>query len=70
MADNKAELKAQLKANPSFKTELKERIKSALGARIPVAQPVSYNFDSYMLQDIQVIIAACSQVANEPDFQR
>jgi cytochrome c oxidase subunit 2 len=54
MVDAKDELKAQLKANPAFRAELKERIKAALGARLPAAQPVSYNFDSYMLQDIQV----------------
>ncbi len=54
MVDGKEELKAQLKKDPSFRAELKERIKAALGARVPTAKPVSYNFDSYMLQDIQV----------------
>lgn len=53
MSDVKEELKAKLKQDPSFKAELKERIKHALGAKIPAAQAVSYNFDSYMLQDIQ-----------------
>ncbi len=53
MVDAKDELKAKLKQDPAFRAELKERIKSALGARIPEAKPVSYNFDSYMLQDIQ-----------------
>jgi len=53
MADHKEQLKSQLKANPSFRAELKERIKAALGARLPQAQPVSYQFDSYMLQDIE-----------------
>jgi heme/copper-type cytochrome/quinol oxidase subunit 2 len=54
MVDAKEELKAQLKKDPSFRAELKERNKAALGARVPTAKPVSYNFDSYMLQDIQV----------------
>ncbi len=63
MPDAKDELKAKLKADPSFRSELKDRIKAALGAKIPAAQPVSYNFDSYMLQDIQVgsdEVLACS----------
>lgn len=54
MVDHKEELKAKLKADPSFKKELRDRIKAALGARIPASQTVTYNFDSYMLQDIQV----------------
>lgn len=53
MVDAKEELKAKLKADPAFKAELKDRIKAALGARIPEAKPVVYNFDSYMLQDIE-----------------
>ena len=54
MAEHKEELKAKLRQDPGFRSELKDRIKAALGSRIPAAQPVSYNFDSYMLQDIQV----------------
>jgi len=52
MAD-RAELKEKLRADPGFRSELRERIKSALGMRVPAAQPVSYNFDSYMLQDVE-----------------
>ncbi|GFH10778.1 cytochrome c oxidase subunit II [Haematococcus lacustris] len=51
--DNKEELKSKLRQDPGFRAELKDRLKAALGARIPAAQAVSYNFDSYMLQDIQ-----------------
>jgi cytochrome c oxidase subunit 2 len=51
---SKEELKQKLKSEPSFRAELKDRIKAALGAKVPAAQPVSYNFDSYMLQDVQV----------------
>ncbi len=58
MADAKDELKAKLKQDPAFRAELKERLKTALFAKIPAAQAVQYNFDSYMLQDIQVRAAA------------
>eukprot|EP00195_Chlamydomonas_chlamydogama_P006250 CAMPEP_0202892268 /NCGR_PEP_ID=MMETSP1392-20130828/2019_1 /ASSEMBLY_ACC=CAM_ASM_000868 /TAXON_ID=225041 /ORGANISM="Chlamydomonas chlamydogama, Strain SAG 11-48b" /LENGTH=155 /DNA_ID=CAMNT_0049576163 /DNA_START=150 /DNA_END=617 /DNA_ORIENTATION=+ len=47
------QLKAQLKQQPSFKAELKDRIKSALLSKVPASQPITYNFDSYMVQDIQ-----------------
>lgn len=53
MADADA-LKQQLKNDPAFKGELRDRIKSALGLKVPQAQAVNYNFDSYMLQDIEV----------------
>ena len=53
MADAKDQLKEQLKQNPSFRSELKERIKSALLSKVPAAQAISYNFDSYMLTEVQ-----------------
>jgi hypothetical protein len=56
MADNEA-LKQQLKNDPTFKSELTDRIKNAMGLRVPQAQPVNYNFDSYMLQDVEVSAA-------------
>ena len=55
MADKEA-IKAQIKADPAFRSELKDRIKNALGMRVPPAQPVSYQFDSYMLPDIEVCV--------------
>jgi hypothetical protein len=54
MGDNREQLKSQLKSDPSFKQELKERVKGALGLRLPPTQPVSYQFDSYMLPDVEV----------------
>ncbi len=54
MAQARAELKDKLKDDPSFRSELRGRIKNALGLRLPPAQAVNYNFDSYMLQDIEV----------------
>lgn len=65
MAD-RAELKEKLKSDPGFKSELRERIKSALGMRVPAAQPVSYNFDSYMLQDVEVRVRVAHAVARMP----
>ncbi|KXZ55021.1 hypothetical protein GPECTOR_3g183 [Gonium pectorale] len=53
MTDAKDALKQQLKQNPSFRAELKERIKSALVAKVPAPQLISYNFDSYMLTEVQ-----------------
>ncbi|GAX81757.1 hypothetical protein CEUSTIGMA_g9185.t1 [Chlamydomonas eustigma] len=47
------QLKEQLKSSPSFKAELKDRIKTALIGKIPATAPIQYNFDSYMVQDIQ-----------------
>ncbi|KAG1680942.1 hypothetical protein FOA52_009901 [Chlamydomonas sp. UWO 241] len=47
------QLKADLKASPTFKAELAGRLKTALGAKVPTSSAVSYNFDSYMLQDIE-----------------
>ncbi|KAF5836748.1 cytochrome c oxidase subunit II [Dunaliella salina] len=51
--EKKEELKKSLKNDPSFRSELKDRIKGAMGLRVPPAQAVNYNFDSYMLQDIE-----------------
>ena len=42
----KEQLKEQLKASPSFKAELRDRIKSALMSKVPASQPIQYNFDS------------------------
>lgn len=53
MADAKEQLKAKLKADPGFRGELKSRIKEALLGKVPAAVPISYNFDSYMLTDVQ-----------------
>jgi len=53
MVDGKDALKEQLKQDPSFRKELKDRIKAALGAKLPAQQAISYNFDSYMVQDVQ-----------------
>ncbi len=56
---SKEDLKAQLKQDPSFRAELKDRIKGAMGLRVPPAQAVNYNFDSYMLQDVEVGQPVC-----------
>ncbi|KAG2489375.1 hypothetical protein HYH03_012205 [Edaphochlamys debaryana] len=53
MTGYSADLKAKLKADPSFRSELKDRIKNALAAKTPAPQAVSYNFDSYMLTEVQ-----------------
>jgi cytochrome c oxidase subunit 2 len=47
------ELKRQLKADPSFRSELKDRIKGALMSKVQGSTPISYNFDSYMLTEVQ-----------------
>ena len=39
-------LKEQLKSSPTFKAELKDRIKTALLGKVPASQPIQYNFDS------------------------
>ncbi len=39
-------LKEQLKSSPTFKAELKDRIKSALMSKVPASQPIQHNFDS------------------------
>ena len=48
-------LHSQPKNDPSFRAELKDRIKNALNLRTPnrspKTHPVHYNFDSYMLSD-------------------
>lgn len=49
----KEQLKAKLKTDPTFRAEIKDRIKSALLAKVPASAPVQYNFDSYMLTDVQ-----------------
>lgn len=54
MSDSAREqLKAKLRADPAFRSELKDKIKSSLLAKVPPSQPVVYNFDSYMLTDLQ-----------------
>lgn len=53
MADQKEQLKAKLKQDPSFRAELKDRIKNALMSKVPAAQTIQYNFDSYMLTEVQ-----------------
>jgi len=63
--DAKDELKAKLKQDPTFRAELKERIKSALGARIPATQPVQYNFDSYMLTEVQMLTSGEDALVQE-----
>ncbi len=40
------QLKAELKASPTFKAELKERLKTALALKLPASKPIQYNFDS------------------------
>ena len=39
-------LKAELAASPSFKAELKDRLKTALLGKVPASQPLQHNFDS------------------------
>ena len=46
MVDNREKLKAELKASPSFKAELKDRLKAALQLKVPESKPIQYNFDS------------------------
>lgn len=53
MVDAKEQLKEQLKQNPSFRAELKDKLKAALLAKVPASQTISYNFDSYMVTDVQ-----------------
>lgn len=49
----KADLKAKLLADPSFKQELKDRVKAALLAKGGDGKVIEYNFDSYMLTDVE-----------------
>jgi heme/copper-type cytochrome/quinol oxidase subunit 2 len=56
------EIKAQLKNDPSFRQELKDRLKTALLAKVPTGQTISYNFDSYMLTDLQPGQIRCLEV--------
>ena len=49
----KAQLKEQLKQDPSFRAELKDRLKTALLSTVPVSKPIKQNFDSYMLTDVE-----------------
>nr|AAK30366.1 cytochrome c oxidase subunit II [Polytomella sp. Pringsheim 198.80]AAK32116.1 cytochrome c oxidase subunit II [Polytomella sp. Pringsheim 198.80] len=53
MSDAKDQLKEQLKASPSFRAELKDKLKAALLSKVPASQPIQYNFDSYMVTDVQ-----------------
>jgi len=48
---NREALKEQLKQSPAFRAELKDRLKSALQAKLPAPKTISYAFDSYMIQD-------------------
>lgn len=52
-ASAKEALKAKLKADPSFRAELRDRIKAALleKAQGEGVKKAEYNFDSYMLTD-------------------
>lgn len=51
MVDDKEVLKAKLKQDPSFRKELKDKIKNALLAKVPAPASFTYNFDSYMVND-------------------
>lgn len=45
-------LKAQLRTDPEFRKELRGRVKEALLSKAPT-KSASYNFDSYMLTDVE-----------------
>lgn len=49
----KEQLKEKLRQSPTFRAEIKDKIKGALLAKVPSSTPIQYAFDSYMLQDIQ-----------------
>jgi heme/copper-type cytochrome/quinol oxidase subunit 2 len=54
MSDSAKEaLKQKLRQDPSFRDELKKKLKDALIAKVPKPQTVQYNFDSYMLTEFK-----------------
>jgi hypothetical protein len=49
----KEQLKEQLRNDPSFKSELRSRVKEAIMSKIGATRTAEYNFDSYMLADVE-----------------
>jgi heme/copper-type cytochrome/quinol oxidase subunit 2 len=49
----KEQLKEQLRNDPSFKAELRSRVKEAIMSKVQNTRTAEYNFDSYMLTDVE-----------------